>query len=62
VTVKLRSAQHPVSGRLTSEGDRAVIDLDEPAATGVAPGQAGVIYDGDRLIAGGWIQREAAVG
>jgi tRNA-specific 2-thiouridylase len=62
VTVKLRSAQHPVSGRLTSEGDRAVIDLDEPATAGAAPGQAGVIYDGDRLIAGGWIQSEAAVG
>ncbi len=60
VRVKLRSAQAPVAARLTAErGGAAVLALDEPAEGGVAPGQAGVIYDGDRLIAGGWIRREA---
>jgi len=27
---------------------------------GVSPGQACVIYDGDRVLGGGWIEREAA--
>ena len=31
------------------------------AAQGVAPGQACVFYDGDRLLGGGWIQRADAV-
>lgn len=59
VTVKLRSAMAPVPGRVTLIGatdgtGQAVIDLDEPYA-GIAPGQAGVIYDGDRCLGGGWI-------
>jgi tRNA-uridine 2-sulfurtransferase len=31
--------------------------LDEPAL-GVAPGQACVVYDGSRVLGGGWIARE----
>jgi tRNA-specific 2-thiouridylase len=27
---------------------------------GVAPGQACVVYDGDRVLGGGWIRRVAA--
>jgi tRNA-specific 2-thiouridylase len=57
VQVKLRSAQAPIAARLTADGTSAWLTLDEPALGGVAPGQAGVIYDGDRLIAGGWIRR-----
>jgi tRNA-uridine 2-sulfurtransferase len=58
VTVKLRSAQPPLSARLTATGaGTARLALDEPVFNGVAPGQAGVVYDGDRLIAGGWIRR-----
>jgi len=57
VQVKLRSAQAPIAARLTADGTSAWLTLDEPALGGVAPGQAGVIYDGDRLIAGGWICR-----
>jgi len=61
VTVKLRSAQPPQGARLTATGpDMARLDLDAPTATGAAPGQAGVIYDGTRVIAGGWIRREPA--
>jgi tRNA-specific 2-thiouridylase len=59
VMVKLRSAQPPVPARLSATGAAtAILELDEPVMNGVAPGQAGVVYDGARLIAGGWIQRE----
>jgi tRNA-specific 2-thiouridylase len=59
VTVKLRSAQPPLAARLTATGAGAArLVLDEPVFNGVAPGQAGVVYDGDRLIAGGWIRRD----
>jgi tRNA-specific 2-thiouridylase len=59
VEVKLRSAQHPLAARLTATGpDTALLDLDEPSRTGVAPGQAGVIYEGPRVIGGGWIRRD----
>jgi tRNA-uridine 2-sulfurtransferase len=36
-------------------GGRAVVDLDG-AQFGVAPGQACVIYQGDRVVGGGWIR------
>ena len=38
---------------VTIDGDRARVALAEP--TVAAPGQAAVIYDGDRVLAGGWI-------
>jgi tRNA-specific 2-thiouridylase len=56
-SVKLRSAQAPLPARVMLDGKgggEAVID--EPAF-GVAPGQACVAYDGDRLLGGGWIRR-----
>jgi len=55
VNVRLRSAQAPVPGRFQMNGGGiGYVTLDEPAF-GVAPGQAGVIYDGDRVLGGGWI-------
>jgi tRNA-specific 2-thiouridylase len=60
VAVKLRSAQPPVPARLVLDatGGGEVV-LGEPA-DGVAPGQACVVYDGDRVLGGGWIRRAAA--
>ena len=60
VSVKLRSAQPPVAGTLTLDAARKAgeVTLDEPAL-GVAPGQACVIYDGSRVLGGGWIMRQA---
>ncbi len=59
VTVKLRSAQPPVPALLTIPGPGiAELVLTEPVF-GVAPGQAGVVYDGDRVLGGGWILRDA---
>ena len=56
-TVKLRSAMAPVAATIFPDGPgRAVLDL--PASHfGIAPGQAGVFYRGDRVLGGGWITR-----
>lgn len=57
VSVKLRSAQPAVAARIFAAGD-ATARLELYAAEyGVAPGQAGVVYAGDRLLGGGWIAR-----
>ena len=55
ITVKLRSAQTPLAGLFNMEENEAVLTLPEPAF-GVAPGQAGVIYQGNRVLGGGWIK------
>jgi tRNA-specific 2-thiouridylase len=54
VTIKLRSAQPPLAGRFYKDGLMGRVALDEPTF-GVAPGQAGVIYAGERVLGGGWI-------
>ena len=58
--VKLRSAQQPVPATLhaCAAPDRAELVLDTPVE-GVAPGQAAVLYDGERVLGGGWIRRRA---
>ena len=60
VDVRVRSTQPPVPATLyidAQEGAaRVVLDAPERA---VAPGQACVFYDGDRLLGGGWIRRAA---
>ena len=50
LTAKVRSLARPVPARLV--GDRLVFDAPE---YGVAPGQAAVLYDGERVLGGGWI-------
>jgi tRNA-uridine 2-sulfurtransferase len=57
LAVKLRSAQPPVSARLFLKGTSGEVLLDTPAS-GVAPGQACVFYDGSRCLGGGWIARD----
>lgn len=55
VTVKLRSAQDPVAAKfMPTECGMGNITLNAPVY-GVATGQAGVMYDGTRLLGGGWI-------
>jgi tRNA-uridine 2-sulfurtransferase len=58
VAVKLRSAQPPVPATLYAGagGGEAELVLDAPAGA-VAPGQAAVLYDGERVLGGGWIRR-----
>lgn len=50
LTAKVRSMAKPVPARLA--GDRLVFDAPE---YGVAPGQAAVLYAGERVLGGGWI-------
>ena len=59
VSVKVRSTRQPVPARLYPRaGDTAQVVFDAPEA-GVAPGQACVAYDGDRVLGGGWIATTA---
>ena len=61
VAAKLRSTQLPVGARFYPSGTKedAVLVLAAPAGA-VAPGQAAVLYDGERVLGGGWIRRRAA--
>ena len=58
VAAKLRSTQMPVPATLYlgSEPGEAELVLDTPAGA-VAPGQAAVLYDGERVLGGGWIRQ-----
>ncbi len=55
MTAKVRSLAKPVPARLS--GDRVLFDSPE---YGVAPGQAAVVYAGDRVLGGGWIEETQA--
>ena len=54
VTVKLRSTQPAEPARLHARGAGAELVLERPQE-GVAPGQAAVFYQGDRVLGGAWI-------
>lgn len=51
LTAKVRSLARPVAARRV--GDSILFDAPE---YGVAPGQAAVLYAGDRVLGGGWIE------
>jgi tRNA-specific 2-thiouridylase len=57
VTARIRSRHEgaPATARLFS-GDRVVVQFDE-AQRAITPGQAVVLYEGDRVIGGGWIEK-----
>jgi tRNA-specific 2-thiouridylase len=56
VMAKVRSLAKPVPARV--EGEWLRFDIEE---YGVAPGQAAVLYDGDRVLGGGWIEETLGV-
>jgi tRNA-uridine 2-sulfurtransferase len=58
VTVKIRSMSSPAAARIVLHGDEALVTFDTPQF-GVAPGQACVVYQGSRVLGGGWIRRQA---
>ena len=53
--VQVRHRGAPILSDIRVSGGRAAVRLSEP--TVAAPGQAAVLYDGDRVLAGGWIAR-----
>jgi tRNA-uridine 2-sulfurtransferase len=58
VAAKLRSAQPPVPATfhpVAGDTGEAELVLDAPAGA-VAPGQAAVLYDSERVLGGGWIR------
>lgn len=56
-TVKVRSVAHPVGCTVTAIGDRTLtLAFDEPARA-PAPGQSAVLYRGDLVAGGGFIDR-----
>ena len=62
VAAKLRSTQPPVPAKLYPSPDAGAAELvlDAPAGA-VAPGQAAVLYAGERVLGGGWIRRRGAL-
>ena len=56
VMAKVRSLSKPVPARL----ENGWLRFENPEY-GVAPGQAAVLYDGDRVLGGGWIEETEAV-
>ncbi len=57
LSVKLRSTQKGIPAKIRLSGTGAEVDLLEPELA-ITPGQACVIYDGSRVLGGGWIARE----
>jgi tRNA-specific 2-thiouridylase len=56
-TAMIRSHAEPVAARARAlAGDRLEVRFDAPQ-TAVAPGQAVVLYEGERVLGGGWIER-----
>jgi tRNA-specific 2-thiouridylase len=54
VSAKVRSTRPPIPARVTLSGDGMIVAFPE-GEEGVAPGQACVLYEGERLLGGGWI-------
>ncbi len=59
--VRIRYRHKGAAAELLVDGERALVRFDAPQ-NAVAPGQAAVVYDGDRVLGGGWIRRALSVG
>ena len=53
--IRYRTPAAPATVRREA-GDSFLLDFDEPQFA-IAPGQAAVLYDGDEVLGGGWIER-----
>jgi tRNA-specific 2-thiouridylase len=54
--VKVRYKSAPVDARITADGDHFEVEFAR-GVRAITPGQAAVIYDGERVIGGGVISR-----
>ncbi|MDD2236299.1 MAG: tRNA 2-thiouridine(34) synthase MnmA [Kiritimatiellae bacterium] len=53
--VQIRYRHRPVWAHVEADADgRTLVEFEEPQFA-IAPGQAGVVYDGDEVLGGGWI-------
>ena len=52
--IKLRYRSKPIPCNVEIQENKAYVTLNE-GVFGIAPGQAGVLYDNDKLLGGGWI-------
>ena len=59
VKTRYQQQSHACTVRITDD-DHAEISLHKPVL-GIAPGQAAVLYEGDRVLGGGWIQSATSV-
>jgi tRNA-specific 2-thiouridylase len=57
--VQIRHRGRPSPARVELAGERATIHFDAPVQA-AAPGQAAVIYAGERVLGGGWIAETGA--
>lgn len=60
VDIKIRSASSPCPARVFSDGEGHFHVVPDDPMDSVAPGQACVFYQKDRVLGGGWITRESA--
>ena len=56
VTARIRYRHPGASAEVVTDGERALVRFDAPQIA-VAPGQALVVYEDDRVLGGGWIER-----
>jgi tRNA-uridine 2-sulfurtransferase len=54
-SVQIRHRSPAAAATVTVRGDRATVEFAEPVRA-VAPGQAAVVYVGERVLGGGWIR------
>jgi tRNA-uridine 2-sulfurtransferase len=55
-TAKIRYNHDPQPGPVVLSGDTMTVRFTEPQSA-ITPGQAVVVYDGDTLLGGGWIEK-----
>lgn len=58
VLVKVRSAQAAIPATISPSASGGANIMLHQSHAGIAPGQACVVFDGDRVLGGGWITRE----
>jgi tRNA-specific 2-thiouridylase len=61
-TVKIRYRSRPAAATVEPLAEGRFRVRFDVACRGIAPGQAAVIYDGDRVLGGGWIESPPATG
>jgi tRNA-specific 2-thiouridylase len=60
VEVQIRAHARPAAATLARDGAGFTATFDAPVEA-VTPGQAAVVYDGEVLLGGGWIERALPV-